>query len=356
MAFLQGRAGVSFARSGWAILAIVVCGLFPTAGPLHAEPWQFATFTLSEELPMKCENCRPEWITGIDKVFDRNLPMNPGLITGHIVLIDLSDPKLEFMMRPRDPSGVCKYHVGPVAYTEPVRREPLPVHLMTVPEWAREAGATIAFSGPFFKFDRDVGVRAKNLDQACGELTGLHLRNGIVEWPPKDRPELLREPIDSVPDFKADAILFYPDRTAAIRSIDSFEDPELQKASYGLSGIRLYIGADINPTPGTKPTIRMARMGIGIMPDRKQIIIVQLEAGTGDKNGGFGLLRLKNLMQALGAVAAINLDGSGSAYMVGPNGFHSSSSDTEGPRPIAAMFGFRLRQEQVQWKSVADKD
>lgn len=251
MRLLRGGAKVYARTLGWRLLAMISGGLLGVAAPLHAEPWHIATFTLSEAEPTTCENCLPGWTEKIDTVFNRRYPMNPGLVTGYIVVIDLSDPKLEFMMRPRDPSGACQHYVGPVAYTNPARQEPLPIRLMTVPDWAHGAGTAIVFSGSFFKYDGNAGVRAKNADYSCGEVTGLYLRNGVVEWPPKQSPGLLREPIDSVSDYKADAILFYPDRTAAVRSIDSFNDPELQRASYGFSGIKLYVGDAVNPTPGT---------------------------------------------------------------------------------------------------------
>ena len=271
MGRLPGGAGDYFRKLRRCILPMVFCGIFGAPRLLHAEPWRIATFTLSEETATTCENCLPEWKAKIDTVFNRDYPMNPGVVTGYIVLIDLTDSKLQFMMRKRDPLGACAHYRGPAAYAKSERPEPLPIQLMTVPEWAHEVGAEIAFSGPFFRYDKNVGVRAKSGEVACGELTGLQLQNGVVEWPPKDKPALLREPIDSDVDFKADVILFYGDRTAAIRSIDSFDDAYLQKASYGLSGIRLYVGDDVNPTPGTKPLVRMARMGLVSCPATRRL-------------------------------------------------------------------------------------
>lgn len=340
----------------WAALAMALSGLFWGMAPLQAAPWHIATFTVSKSDGTACEQCLPEWLNAIHQVFPHSDKMSAKTITGHIVLVDLSTPNLEFMMHRRDTSGVCSNHVGPVAYTVPEREEPMPILLRTVPEWANEVGAQLAVSATNFKFDRAIGVRAHFPQYPCGEMIGLSLRDGVIDRPPLDHPELLEEPIDSNPNWKADAILFYPDRTAVIQHVNSFE--QINNASNGFSGIALYIGDWKNPKPGTKPAEQMARLGIGILPGRQQIVIVQLEGlRTPNKtlSPGLKLGRLTELLKALGAIEAINMDGSGSAHMVGPDGFQSKPSDTEGARPIATMFGFRLRDTEVKWTSVEER-
>lgn len=338
-----------------AILLMAAFGLSWNMASLRAEPWHVATFTLSGKQETQCDNCLEGWVDNINTAL-RTKNMSPKLITGHIILVDLATPRLEFLMHRRDPTGVCSNHTGPVAYTVPERQELMPILLRTVPEWAHEVGAGIAVSATNFKFDRVIGVRAHFPDHPCGEMIGLSLRDGIVDWPPQDRPDLLEEPIDSNENWKADAILFYPNRTAAIQHVNSFD--QIQQASNGFSGIALYIGDWTNPLPGTKPAEQIARLGIGILADRQHIIIIQLEGLRSTNKAmvpGVRLGRLTALLRAFGAIEAINLDGSGSAHMVGSNGFQSRPSDTEGARPIATMFGFRLNDAEVKWTSVEER-
>jgi len=318
-----------------------------------AAPIEKARFTLSGDQPLDCVGCREEWIEALNKSF-KDIKSKK-ITTGHIVRIELNTPGLRMAVTDRDPGGECAGYEDATRYDPEKTVQPLPVHLRTVEDWAEMKDLDIAFSGSFFKFQDQGGVRA---DRPCGEMIGVNLRNGHLDWPPADRPELLHEDIDFNPEWPASALLFNADRTADIVYLTDFA--QLNNAAFGIGGSALYTQeAGDNPTPGSKPGTALARLGVGIMADRQTILIVKLEGNNNKVNDkdnvpGHKMSRLRTLMRALGAVEAINLDGSGSAHIVVRNheiGTSSRAADTEGARPIANHFGFELTEEAVNWTS-----
>jgi hypothetical protein len=321
-----------------------------------ADPIEKARFTVSGDQPLDCEGCREEWIEPLTAAFSDITSQK--LTTGHIVRIELDTPGLRMAVTDRDPEGECADFADATRYDPTKTVQPLPVHLRTVEAWADIENLDIAFSGSFFKFQDQGGVRA---DHPCGEMIGVNLRNGHLDWPPVDRPELLHEDIDFNPEWSAYALLFNADRTADIVLVEDFT--QLNQAAFGIGGSALFTEeSGENPTPGSKPSGTIARLGVGILQDRHTILIVKLEGNNNKRNDkinapGHKMSRLRTLLQNLGAVEAINLDGSGSAHIVvrDPNlGDSSRPADTEGARPIANHFGFRLEEAPVTWTSYGD--
>jgi hypothetical protein len=316
--------------------------------PVLAEPWHIATFEASKEKPFECSNCKDKWKDAIKQHI--HAPKNGKIMRGHVIEIDLSEPKLEIMVTRRNTNGPCADHVGTISYTKPPVKGPLPVLLRTVDDWMQESGVTLAISGSNFHYDADKGVRAK---LPCGEVIGVNLHDGYLDWPPTDKPELLNERVDSDPKWPADALLLYADRTAHVVSLENFD--QVKKAAFGIGGLRLYTqnGGD-NPNPGAKPAERAARLVIGVMPDRKHLLVLLVEGESQTKSiyeRGVTLNLMRKIIKDLGAVDAINMDGSGSAQIIGPNGFATRPSDKEGARPIANHLGFRMATEEVTWTS-----
>lgn len=331
---------ILFAAIGWGL-------------PAHAAPIEKARFTVSGEQPLECEGCRDEWIHALRDIFSDIRSRK--LTTGHIVRVELGTPELLMAVTDRDPDGECADFEDATRY-DPVKTvQPLPVRLRTVEEWVESEDMDIAFSGSNFKFQDQGGVRA---ERPCGEMIGVNLRNGHLYWPPADRPELLNENIDFNPDWPSHALLFNADRTTDIVLVTDFD--QLNGAAFGIGGSALFtIENGDNPTPGSKPGSAIARLGVGILEDRKTILIVKLEGNNNkvrDKANvpGHRMSRLRNLLRALGAIEAVNLDGSGSAHIVvrdPETGTSSRPADTEGARPIANHFGFRLTNDDVTWTS-----
>lgn len=331
-----------------AVLLVLISILW--AASVYAEPILKATFTKSGKQPVNCELCLPEWTNALNQLFAK--VSSSKVITGHIVLVDLSDPRLEPLVTDRDPNNdICGNFVGTHRHN-PTAEQLLPVHLKTVPDWAIEVNADIAFSGGFFKFQNEGGVRA---DPACGEIIGVNLRNGHLDWPPIDHPEMLQDLIDNNSNWPVSALLLNANHTAEIKYLSAFED--LEDAAYGISGSALYIDDWENPMPGSKPGSALARLGVGILDDPTKIIIIMLEGNNNKKSNkqdavGHRIARLRTLMHLLGAVSAINLDGSGSAHIEVRDpalGQSSRPADTEGARPIANHFGFRVLDEAATW-------
>lgn len=335
---------------------LFISALLAFSLPVLADPIEKARFTFSGDHPLDCVGCRDEWTVALQETFGGLTSKK--LTTGHIVRIELGTPGLRMAVTDRDPGGECADFEDATRYDPDKTVQPLPVHLRTVEDWAEMEDLDIAFNGSFFKFQDQGGVRAEH---PCGEMIGVNLRNGHLDWPPADRPELLNENIDFNPDWPTYALLFNADRTADIALVEDFT--QLNQAAFGIGGSALFTEeSGENPTPGSKPSGTIARLGVGILADRHTILIVKLEGNNNKRNDkinapGHKMSRLRTLLQNLGAVEAINLDGSGSAHIVvrDPNlGQSSRPADTEGARPIANHFGFRLEEAPVTWTSYGD--
>lgn len=335
------------------ILTALFVVVFSLPSAAQAEAWHIATFETSKTQPVACPNCREGWGEAIQHALPQK-DLGPKILRGHIIKVDLSHQRLAVMVTRRVTDGPCANHVGPVAYTDPPIEAPLPVLLRTVPQWMEESGAALALSGANFHFDANQGVRA---ELPCGEVIGVNLHDGHLDWPQPGAPELLRENIDANPQWPADTLLINHDRTARVLRVQDYAD--LNQAAFAIAGSALFTetGGENNGT-GTKPDKNLARLGIGVLPGRQHLIIILLEGRSTTVDGfvvGSRLNRLRRLMHEFGAIDAINLDGSGSAQVVGPGGFATTPSDPEGARPVANHLGFRLADKPVTWTSYGQR-
>lgn len=330
-----------------------------------ADPIEKARFTLSGKKGLtSCDGCRDGWKRAVQETFRHLWQQKPKkrsakVITGHIVRVELHHPELEVLVTNRDPENeMCGNFEGLVAYDRSGLVKPLPVLLKTVDSWAEEVMADIAFNGSYFRFQSEGGVRAT---PPCGEMIGITMHDGYLEWPTEGDPDMLHENINAAGTLQSYTLLFNADRTAKIKYVENHE--ELANVSSAIGGSLLFQGApapdQIELPPGSpKPSRKVARIGVGVLADQQTIIVVKLEGDNAriDKTivRGQPLRRLAVLLGHLGAVEAINLDGSGSAHIVVRDeslGASSRPADTEGARPIANHFGFRLTNAPVEWIS-----
>lgn len=339
------------------IIATALAFLLPLAAA--ADPIEKARFTLSgKEGMISCDGCRDAWYEAITETFKHLWQQKPKrrsarVVTGHIVRVELDRPNLEVLVTRRDAEGDCREFRDATRYDPEKVEQSLPVLLRTVEDWAITEDVDMAFSGSFFKFRDQGGVRAI---PPCGEMIGVNLRDGHLDWPPADQPELLHENIDFNEAWPTYALLFNADRTADVALLTEVD--QLYMAAHGIGGSALFTDNEFDPATGSKPGDPIARLGVGILEDRRTILIVKVEGQNNHRDKsrarGIRMTLFKSLFERLGAAEAINLDGSGSAHIVVLNeefGESSRPADTEGARPIANHFGFKLHAEPVEWTS-----
>jgi hypothetical protein len=79
---------------------------------------------------------------------------------------------------------------------------------------------------------------------------------------------------------------------------------------------------------------RHPRTALGLDPEGRRLWIVVVDGRREGVSEGMTLPELANLLQSLGARAALNLDGGGSSTMVVKGRVASRPSDPLGPRPV----------------------
>lgn len=81
--------------------------------------------------------------------------------------------------------------------------------------------------------------------------------------------------------------------------------------------------------------VRHPRTAVGVSGDRSRVWIVVVDGRQGAYSAGMTLTELAELLRALGAENAVNLDGGGSSAMVLAGKVASRPSDPEGERAVA---------------------
>ncbi|MBN1204130.1 MAG: phosphodiester glycosidase family protein [Myxococcaceae bacterium] len=219
----------------------------------------------------------------------------------------------------------------------------MPYNLQTTQAWGEQKQMTAAFNANYFKFPR-LGLR----QHACGEFIGLSMANGVTYWPLEEKK--LNEFVDNDTKLKTYALTFDTDKKVAIVGVTSFD--QLKDVSYAVAGLPLFTPGGQDFRLGTNKDSEIARTAVGILDsktngihDLRIVVWENTPRHMTEESDGITLNHLKGFMDKLGAKSAINLDGSGSAslYFNKDNQvIKSTSSDTEGPRPVINSFGFRL--------------
>lgn len=108
-----------------------------------------------------------------------------------------------------------------------------------------------------------------------------------------------------------------------------------------VSGFPLLLegGRDVlGELPRERPSfagVRHPRTAVGVSGDRSRVWIVVVDGRQGAYSAGMTLAELAELLRALGAEDALNLDGGGSSAMVLAGEVASRPSDPEGERSVA---------------------
>jgi hypothetical protein len=246
---------------------------------------------------------------------------SPRTLNIEILIIDLSDPRIEFLVTPGDPTFRLDYTLARTT--------------TYVTQWGLD-GATNAnfWSG---------GLGSEGDSRDC---IGLALSEGWTVRPPTPAP--------TPPD---PALLIREDATAIVGYIRSLNKTTYPRDRQGVSGVgydggqtgTLLVENGVNRGSTAKPATYTAdpRTVAGVTQDGQTLILAAIDGRT-TESGGMTLPEAADLMIGLNAWNAINLDGGGSTTMVlrYPGQSPQIINLTTGwERPVAAHLGFRIIPE-----------
>lgn len=200
----------------------------------------------------------------------------------------------------------------------------------TVPEIAAAAGAEVALNGPF------AFITTSNATPI-----GYRVRDGVLE-----------QQVTSVPQW-IDFILMGQEAKIAQLNPDSVEGIKLafSATSELVRDGKSYVNVYGENTPADVRAGDRPRTALGIKIDGKLLlVVVDGDAGT---DAGMTLPELARVMLALGAQAAMNLDGGGSSCLV-HNG--EEISGNPGDRRLGAAICFKRKTVEPSEPETPDDD
>lgn len=254
----------------------------------------------------------------------RSIDQQP--VRGWAALVDLADPRVEIRV-----TGPHERKAD-----EPVKTE---VYAETTPDWAREEGLVLAVNTHFFA--RADGE--KGLPPAGGptDLVGPCISAGRVIS--GDRDDGLPSPV----------LALTKDRRARIGMFTMTDLKGVDAAIAGISanagkrgGLLVENGQNHGATALPRPEARHPRTAAGLSTDGRTLILLVIDGRQPEWSIGATLPELADIMIALGAATAINLDGGGSTSFVyspldGPQVINRPSGGTW--RPVGASLGVYIR-------------
>lgn len=304
----------------------------------ESQPLVVAPFTLSDT-QLTCPNCLADWRAILKNALK---PMrSEGMkVIGAVALVDISDPRVVVTTSKHGGTKECADRTGVAPGYEALGQIPLPIRLRTAEEWAKKVRVDLAINAnPFKTAPADAAANF-----SCGEVTGPFVTAGVVEWPPIERKDMLTENVDSDPARPTWAMTFSKQNTVFIRQIRSYT--QLQEYNHVIAGVPLFIGYASFPSDTMAAKKVMSRIGIGFLPGRREVLIIQL-AGKIKSDGalapGFPRQGLSILFRSFGALAALELPGGEYAQMASKDGPISALKNASAPQPVAVHLGFRLR-------------